>query len=97
MTDINKYMKENRNRNIAKRVICKDGFSLSVQAHDGAYCSPRDNDAYPYSLVEVGFPSEEPELIMKFCEDSSDPTETVYGYVPVKLVENLIDLHGGIE
>ena len=97
MTDINKYMKENRNRNIAKRVICKDGFSLSVQGHDGAYCSPRANDAYPYSLVEVGFPSEEPELIMEFCEDSSDPTETVYGYVPVKLVENLIDLHGGIE
>ena len=46
-------MKITKNR----RAICKDGFSLSVQADSMTYCSPRVNDAYEYTAVEVGFPS----------------------------------------
>jgi hypothetical protein len=46
--------------------------------------------------VEVGFPSAVPELILSHAEDADRPTETVYGYVPINLVEELIDLHGGI-
>lgn len=79
----------------APRITCADGFSLSVQANHGAYCSPCRNVG-PWSQVEVGFPSATPELIMGYAEDSDRPTETVYGYVPIELVEQLIDLHGGI-
>ena len=77
-----------------KRIHCVDGFNLSVQASRGAYCSPRENVG-PWSMVEVGFPSAEPELIMEYAEQSEDPTGTVYGYVPIGLVEELIELHGG--
>lgn len=80
---------------IAKRITCKDGFSLSAQANYGAYCSPRENMG-PWYEVEVGFPSAEPELIMSYAEEPDKPTDTVYGYVPIELVEQLIELHGGI-
>ena len=79
----------------ADRIVCKDGFSLSVQASQGAYCTPRDNIG-PWSKVEVGFPSSAPELIGQWAEDPDHPTDTVYGYVPIKLVEELIELHGGV-
>ena len=79
---------------ISKRIICKDGFSLSVQATRGAYCSPRTNVG-PWHAVEVGYPSSIPEFIMEFAENKEDPTDTVYGYVPIELVEKLIEFHGG--
>ena len=78
------------------RVICASGFSMSVQAHDGAYCSPRANNAPRYMKVEVGFPSAEEPLLMDYCEDKSEPTHTVYAYVPVQVVTNVIAKHGGI-
>lgn len=79
---------------LAKRIVCADGFSLSVQATQGAYCSPRENIG-PWDEVEVGFPSAKPELIMEYAEQPEIPTGTVYGYVPIELVEQLIALHGG--
>lgn len=48
----------------------------------------------PYKSVELGFPSEEDELIMEYAQDE-DYTNTVYGQVPVETVEKLIDKHGG--
>jgi hypothetical protein len=79
---------------LAKRIVCSDGFSLSVQATHGAYCSPRENLG-PWYQVEVGFPSAKPELIADRAEDESNYTETVYSYVDIELVEQLIALHGG--
>ena len=78
------------------RVVCASGFSMSVQAHDGAYCSPRANNAPRYDQVEVGFPSDTEPLLMEYCEDKRDPTNTVYAYVPVQVVTNVIAKHGGI-
>lgn len=86
----------NRTFPVAKRITCKDGFSLSVQATHGTYCHPRRNIG-PWYEVEVGFPSAEPELIMSYAEQRDRPTETVYGYVPIELVQQLIELHGGVE
>lgn len=105
--DLNAYLTSQRDVNdekvicddafpLAKRIKCKDGFSLSVQATHGAYCSPRRNIG-PWYKVEVGFPSAQPELIMSYAEQPECPTDTVYGYVPIELVEQLIDLHGGPE
>jgi hypothetical protein len=79
---------------LAKRIVCEDGFSLSAQASHGAYCSPRE-DIGPWWAVEVGYPSAAPELIMEYAEQPEKPTDTVYAYVPVELVEQLIALHGG--
>ena len=79
-----------------KKVICADGFRMSVQGHEGAYCEPRLNNQKKYNLVEIGFPSKEEPLIMPWVEDESRPTGTIYGYVPVEIVTNVIVKHGGL-
>lgn len=79
------------------RIVCADGFSVSVQAGALLYSRPRD-DYGPWTLVEVGYPSERPEpwhVWKLLAEDPDRPTGTVYGYVPLRLVEELIERHGG--
>ena len=84
-----------RNFPRAKRIECADGFSLSVQASHGAYCTPRTNVA-DWDSVEVGYPSLAPTQFMSYAEDPERPTDTVYGYVPVELVVAEINDHGGV-
>lgn len=78
------------------RLYCRSGFCMSVQASDTSYSSPRDNVG-PYTAVEIGFPSASDPLIAGFAEDPDDPTGSVYGWVPVGLVQALIVKHGGVE
>jgi len=77
-------------------VVCADGFSMSVQANRSAYCTPRTSNAERYTHVEIGFPSEKEDLIMDWCDEPQNPTETVYGYVPVQVVTTVLAKHGGI-
>ena len=87
-------------RMIATRPIlkCKDGFNISIQASEYHYCNPRKNLlGGEYDAVELGFPSEEEPLIRKYAECDLDLTGTVYGYVPISVVTQVIDKHGGIE
>jgi len=79
-----------------ERCVCADGFSMSVQAHDGAYCHPRVDGASRYESVEVGFPSEEEPLLMEWAETPDEPTDTVYGWVPVAIIRQVIEKHGGM-
>jgi len=80
-----------------KKVVCADGFSMSVQAFDGAYCTPRLNDAERYTEVEIGYPSEREELIMDWIEIRDGvPTDSVYPYTPVGVVTTVIVKHGGM-
>lgn len=94
------------------KIRCADGFTLSVIAGGGTYCTPRPDWPFdggvdknyrgPYTHVEVGFPSEKPEPWDEWknlADDSGDfdPTDTVYGYVPVELVRSLVEAHGGEE
>lgn len=62
--------------------------------------SSETDDAYfsgPYTHVEVGFPSARPEpwTDWETYSDGGEPTETVYGYVPVEMVAALVESHGG--
>ena len=84
-------------------VVCKDGFEMSVQCGQSLYSSPKDV-AKRYREVEIGFPSVPEPLIAEYAEDwevegDDDPRlcETVYGYVPVKLVNKVLKKHGGID
>ncbi len=82
---------------IVPQCVCADGFKLSVQASAAHYCSPRDNYG-PYYKVEVGFPS---EVVLEFLPHidggpNENPTETVYGYVPLETVVEVIARHGGL-
>ncbi len=78
-----------------KLVECADGFSMSVQASEGNYCSPRDNTG-PYTAVEVGFPSSYDWQLQEYAEDPDNPTESVYGWVPAINIKLCIDSHGGM-
>lgn len=79
-----------------KRAVCKDGFSMSVQASKTKYCKPRIDNANQYIEVEVGYPNQMEDLLMDWCEDKNRPCDTVYGYVPATLVSLVITKHGGL-
>ena len=89
-----------------KRVHCVDGFNMSVQASAYHYSIPKKAQADSYTSVEVGFPSEKEPLLVDFVEQSFTDqhegveikfTSTVYPYVPVKVVDEVIKKHGGIK
>ena len=95
MNNVNEFFnKAGATRN--KRVVCADGFEMSVQAHRGAYCSPRGDNKPRYTHVEIGFPSSIEAMLMEYCDEPSTPLDTVYGYVPVQTVTNILAKHGGI-
>ena len=79
-----------------KEVVCADGFSMSVQASETHYCSPRETGAKKYSAVEVGYPNPPEPLLMHLAEDQDRPTMTVYPFVPAQLVALVIAKHGGM-
>lgn len=100
---VNTYIKTKQNglehdwERVVPRLVCKDGFSMSVQASSYHYCSPREDNAFNYMSVEVGYPTERVEELMEYAEDPADPLGTVYGWVPVEVVNKVINQHGGID
>lgn len=84
----------------AKPVYCNDGvLSMSVQASRLHYSTPRTDEG-PYTHVEVGFPSvKPPQSWAEYCDGDFEtkPCDTVYAYVPLELVAEFIELHGGLK
>jgi hypothetical protein len=88
-------------------MACKDGFSMSVQGHFGAYSRPRDDFAECYTHVEV-FEASEPDAILNAFDaeqnermginQSADRAgmDTPLGYVPVEVIARVIEAHGGL-
>lgn len=75
------YERENR-----PAVVCKDGFRISIQNHPTHhYCTSGET-------VELGFPSH--PLGMEF-DDYEDPSGDIYNHVPVDMVLQLVESHGG--
>jgi len=77
------------------QIICNDGFKMSVQGSSGHYCSPRELSTDYYEM-EVGYPSEIEPLLLPYAENKITPTETVYGWVPCNIIDEVIVKHGGI-
>lgn len=78
------------------RIVCNDGFNMSVQCGRGNYCTPREDNEDYYSAAEIGFPSHEETLINEYEEDNEQLTQTVYGWVPSGIIDEVILKHGGI-
>jgi len=86
------------------QIVCVDGFEMSVQVGFSLYSTPK-KVAKRYSAVEIGFPSEHEPLIEEYAEtfykedgeDVTDYTDTVYPYVPVRIVNKVLKKHGGID
>ena len=97
-------MKDVLTRSRLPHIVCEDGFSMSVQVGFSLYSTPK-KIAKRYSAVEIGFPSEPEELIKEWAEftpfgeedEEPDYTDTVYPYVPVKVVDKVLKKHGGID
>lgn len=76
---------------IRNRAVCADGFTISIQASRGHYCTPRGDKADgEYTTLELGYPSKREETLEKYRED------TIYPWVPIEAVEQVIENHGGI-
>lgn len=87
---LNLTYNENDNYQVRNKVICKDGFEISIQGGtEFHYCKPRCKINI-YLNLELGFPSCEDELILQYKEDD------IYPFVPLNIVEKLISKHGGI-
>lgn len=81
---------------IRPKVICQDGFMVSIQASSMYCCSPRNDTADEYETVELGYPTKVESLIIQYAKCIEDPTGTVYLNVPVEVVDELLKQHGGI-
>ena len=83
-------------------IVCADGFEMSVQVGYSLYSTPK-KVAKRYSEVEIGYPSEHEPLIEEYAECYTfeeldiDFTDTIYPYVPVKIVDKVLKKHGGID
>jgi hypothetical protein len=97
-------------RKFFERVVCADGFSVSVQASNFNYCSPRTDEG-PWESVECGFPTEKDSVLQEYAEDPDAGTtrvgpkgetietgqvQTVYGWVPSNVILQVIESHGGV-
>lgn len=73
----------------------KDGLSSSVQASDSHMCSPRETikDESEYEEVEVYSHGVYVHELINYASE----TMFTYGYVPVEVMEELVEKHGGIK
>jgi hypothetical protein len=77
-------------------MLCRDGFSMSVQASQSHYCSPR-RDTGPWNAVEIGFPTQPEPLLAPYSDmGTEDGTGDVFGWVPVEVVVLVLNKHGGL-
>lgn len=105
-TNLNDWLKSTvepgKTYTVRKHLECNDGTTLSVQASQVHYCNPRKDcyfdgvtfEFYDYTSVEVwGVSVEPPESWKEYGNQEDDP----YAYIPVGMVEDFIDQHGGIK
>lgn len=83
-----------------KPIYCADGrLDMSVQASRKHRCWPK-TDTGPYTMLEVGFPATPPpESWDKYRTpqtESADYRDSIYAQVPIEMVAEFIDAHGGI-
>lgn len=82
---------------IRPRIICNDEFSISVQASEFHYCTPRiTSNTIDYEEVEAGYATSEEKDLEPYMESPNYYTNAVYGYVPVNIINDIITKHGGI-
>lgn len=82
-------------------LMCNDGFNMSVQASSLHYCNPRvslpSENVKNYQSVEIGKLSEKEDLLMKYIENDEDAwNESIYPFVSVEIVEEIINKHNGL-
>lgn len=78
---------------LALTLRCADGATLSVQASENHYSTPRDNVG-PYTEVEVWcVTGAGPDGVTEFDYSEDGPS----AYVPIEQVVQFVDNHGGFK
>ena len=100
MNALSKYIINKRPEpaSCAPPLVCRDGFSMSVQASEYHYCSPRNNEG-PWMEFECGFPSGPAPELKEWKEEIGDrrDEECVFAYVPWVVLMLTIEKHGGCD
>lgn len=93
-----------RGRWVNRRIVCADGYAVSVQASDHHYANDSTGGApywnlngeiepaYPFTTFEVGYPTDDPQPAEVWDEYEAGG---VWAWVPREVVADLLDLHGG--
>tara|TARA_R110000824_G_scaffold266063_3_gene455047 strand:+ start:7463 stop:7813 length:351 start_codon:yes stop_codon:yes gene_type:complete len=96
-----KHFARDAERQSRPPIVCKSGLSLSVQAGEGLYCEPRTTfrpgATQSYTHVEIGFPNQKVEEFLEYADYIDDDDPEIYAYVPVGVLEKVIESHGGID
>ena len=98
---INEYLKQEHAKRKSsyepvKPIECVDGFTISGQATRHHYSTPR-NDIGSWTAVECGFPSADVPGMADYKDGDDADTDSVFGYVPVEIVEAVLAQHGGMK
>lgn len=93
---VDTYVHGNDFHFVRPRIICRDGFSMSVQGGSYSYSNPRDFGTV-YNEMEIGFPSDEEILLSDYKEGDNLDVRSVFGYVPVEVIIQIIKKHGGFK
>ena len=94
---------------VNRRIVCADGFKVSVQASAWHYANDSDPSGKPPYWRSVGNPSNDPGIFYPFTafevgNPTTEPTDRawqdyesggVWAWVPPRLVAELLDEHGG--
>ena len=99
----NKFLSDNYKPNILglymprPRAKCADGYSVSIQAGSGAnvHCWPHE-DTNEFTHVMLDNPSCEDEELVPYRCDLDDEDEIFYLFVPVEVMDKVLEKHGGI-
>lgn len=90
------YNGPGRERRIFPEIVCADGFAMSVQAHYGAHCWPRDDFSdEPYTEFEIMAVADLTAFGARSGDRFKDGTR-IYTYVPLPALLLFIGDHGGL-
>lgn len=94
-----RYYGDEKVDRIFPSIVCADGLTMSVQGHYGAYCYPNDDFSEdPYSQVEIMAAPKLDTLLEPFeREHNMVGEEMIYPGVPVAIVCQIIEKHGGLK
>lgn len=89
------YEKRNLGVMIRRPIVCADGFTIEVQASDIHRCTPPTSTG-PWTAVECRNPSGKVPVRWEWWKCGWGPDQApVFEWVPVGIVEALIESHGG--
>lgn len=80
------------------KLVCEDGFTMSVQAGSSCYSTPRTDGEREYSAYEVWLCYE--PLLQDYINTYADDDGTVHsdpcGWVPTHVILDIVNKHGGL-